>query len=388
MKIAIVYDAIYPDVLGGGEKRNWEVARRLAVQGHEVYLLGMQSWVGASIVCREKVVCVGVCPAKVLFTKSGNRSFFQPLYFAFHLYRYLRRNSFDLIDCSNFPYLPCLAVKYATFKIKTPLVITWYEVRGLRGWLNYTGLSGVIAFFFERLTARLTSFNIAISALTGRKVVQMKRVNHVRVIPCGVDCSVLKRGVSSARVDQILYVGRLVRHKRVDMILDALRQIAPEWPSVSLTLVGTGYQQEALQSLAVEYGLREKVHFAGGLDEGALIREFGRSRVFVLPSEQEGFGIVILEAMAAGVPVIALDAERSAALELITHGINGFLVKTVEEMVIALRQILAEPDMACRIAKAGQETAQIYDWDTRVIPDLEAYYRQVLDESALRGAIR
>ena len=377
MKIAIVYDAIYPYVLGGGEKRNWEVARRLVASGHEVYLLGMQLWKGEPILCREKVVCVGVCPAMALFTSSGNRSFFQPFYFAFHLYRYLRRHSFDLIDCSNFPYLSCLAAKAATFRRKTPLVITWYEVRGLRGWLDYTGMAGVVAAFFERMIAWLTPFNIAISGLTQRKAVRILGLEHVQVIPCGVDCRRLAGIVSMPREDQILYVGRLVRHKRIDMLLEVLRRVAPDFSCLRLTIIGTGYQQPKLQALAAEYGLREKVRFMGGVDEETMTGEFGRSLIFVLPSEQEGFGIVLVEAMAAGVPVIALDAERSAARELIEHEVNGLLVRNAAEMEAALRRILTDPGFAHKLAGAGRDSAGKYDW-ARVVPELEAYYRTVL----------
>ena len=149
MKIAFVYDVAYPYSLGGGEKRTWEVARRLADLGHDVSLISMHMWEGESKFTREGVRCVGICPWREDLLGKGRRSLGEPLYFAKHVYRYLKNHEFDVVDCANFPYLPCIAARLALKGTKTKLVITWYEARGLKRWIEHRGVVGVAAWFLN-----------------------------------------------------------------------------------------------------------------------------------------------------------------------------------------------------------------------------------------------
>ena len=110
MKIAFVYDVIYPYVKGGVEKRVWELAVRLAHRGHEVHLFGMKFWNGEDTINREGVFLHGVCPAQKLYT-SGRRSIWQAFYFSFHLLSHLLKEKFDIIDCQQFPLFSCYTSK-------------------------------------------------------------------------------------------------------------------------------------------------------------------------------------------------------------------------------------------------------------------------------------
>lgn len=380
MKIAIVYDVMYPFELGGGEKRNWEVAVRLARQGHEVQLVSIKMWDGPAEFVKDGVRCVGVCPLKPGLSVGGKRSFWQPLYFAVNLFAYLRRCDVDLIDCSNFPYLSCLAARAATMFRKTRLVVTWYEARGRLRWMEHRGPAiGVIAWLFELWISRLTSFNVSISHLTEGNARNFLGLKQMRVVPCGVDSgaiSALSAGV--IKEDQVLYVGRLTRYKRVDVLMEAFARIAGGFPDHKLKIVGRGYERANLEALAERLGISGKTVFCEGLSEKDLYLEYSKSQVFVLPSEQEGFGIVIIEAMAAGTPVIALKARHSAADGLITHGSDGFLVANAGEMAEALERLLADAALRNKLAAAGRETARKYDWDGAVVPEVENYYRQVV----------
>ncbi|MEI6808304.1 MAG: glycosyltransferase, partial [bacterium] len=353
---------------------------RLAGRGHEVWLVSVQMWDGAPEFIREGVHCVGVCRWKPNLSVGGKRSFWQPLYFARHLISYLRRNDFDLIDCSNFPYLSCLAARTAVLFRRTRLVITWYEARGLRRWMEHRGpATGVVAGLFELWIARLTASNAAISAFTAEHAQKFLGLNHMAVVPCGVDIAAIAAAPENpAKKDQILYVGRLTRYKRVDMLIEAFSHIASRFPEQKLRIVGKGYERERLQILATKLGLVERVIFCEGLSEKELQIEYAKSCMFVLPSEQEGFGMVLLEAMAAGTPVIALKAPHSAACSLVSHGNNGILVANTEELTDALGSLLGDDDLRSRLAVAGRETARMYDWDEAVIPTVEKYYRDVV----------
>jgi len=379
MKIAIVYDVVYPYGLGGGEKRNWEIARRLVKLGHDVRLVSMQMWEGEAEFRREGVCFTGVCRWKPALSVGGKRSFWEPVYFARHVFSYLKRCDADVVDCSNFPYLSCLAARLANLFRKTKLVITWYEVRGLRRWVDHRGLAvGSIAWLSEFLISRMTIFNMAISRFTEQRAREFLGLKDMAVVPCGVDFAALANAAGTGKKKQVLYVGRLTKYKRVDMLIDAFARISVEYPQYTLKIVGRGYERERLSGIAVEKGVSEKVQFEEDLSEEALYREYASSRVFVLPSEQEGFGIVLLEAMAVGTPVIALKAPNSAAEGLITSENDGLLVESVEELANALRRVISDDGLRDRLSVAGIETARRHDWDRNVIPGLEKYYELVI----------
>ena len=379
MNLAIVYDALYPFGFGGGEKRNWEIARRLAARGHSVTLASVQTWEGDAEFLREGVRCRGVCAWRPNLSAGGKRAWREPLYFARHVFSFLRRESFDLVDCSNFPYLSCLAARAALRRRPaSSLVITWYEVRGWRGWMEHRGALGLPAWVAERLVSRLRARHAAISDFTRARAERMMGMRGLEVVPCGVDCAAAARAAAPGRAPQILFVGRLVRHKRVDFLLRAFASVTSRFPDYRLKIVGRGYEREALGSLVLDLRLGDRVDFVDAMEEDALRAEYARSRCFVLPSEQEGFGIVLLEAMAAGTPVIALDAPYSAAASVVRHGEDGVLVANVEEMGTALAALLGDEEQWHRLSEGGRSTALRFDWDTVVVPRAEAFYRDTL----------
>ena len=97
MKIAITYDAIYPYVKGGAEKRIYELSRRLAKR-HEIHLFGMRYWKGNKIIKKDDVYLHGVCKDITLYNEIGYRSLFQPFYFSFFLFKELIKYDFDIIQ--------------------------------------------------------------------------------------------------------------------------------------------------------------------------------------------------------------------------------------------------------------------------------------------------
>ena len=103
MRIACVYDAVYPYILGGGEKRVWEIARRLVARGHEVHLFGMHLWEGEQTVTREGVVLHGVCRPSS-FYRDGRRRILPAFIFGIMVFFALARERFDVVDCQQFPY--------------------------------------------------------------------------------------------------------------------------------------------------------------------------------------------------------------------------------------------------------------------------------------------
>jgi glycosyltransferase involved in cell wall biosynthesis len=129
----------------------------------------------------------------------------------------------------------------------------------------------------------------------------------------------------------LLYVGRLAGEKRVDVLIEALRRLSTKRSDIGLVIVGDGAERERLGRLA--QGM-PNVYFAGFQDQSDLPRYYGVADTFVLPSEYEPWGLVVNEAMASGLPVIA-TRKVGAARDLIVEGENGYLVPENDPVALA-----------------------------------------------------
>lgn len=155
----------------------------------------------------------------------------------------------------------------------------------------------------------------------------------------------------------LLIVGRmsrLERYKGHDELLGAMPRVAAACPSAKLVVAGDGDDRERLARDATALGLAERVTFTGFVSEATLGELYRRCAALVMPSRNEGFGLVYLEAMRAGRPCLAL--RRSAAEEIIVDGTTGILVEPgdQEQLVAALVRLLSDAAMARRLGEAGR----------------------------------
>ncbi len=363
MKIAYVYDAVYPYVRGGVEKRIHEIATRLAARGHEIHIYGMHWWDGAETVVRDDGVTLhGVCAPSPLYA-NGRRRIPPALRFAGSVLRPLQRTAADadIIDCQNFPYFSCFSAKAASLATGVPLAITWAEVWG-RYWYSYLGVRGVLGKGTEHLATHLTPHTIAISHATARSLEEFGITKPVPVIPIGIDTEQIAHIGPSAQNIDIIFAGRLIKEKNVDILLQAIAIICEEIPDIRATIIGDGPERETLETKARKLGLEATVTFTGFLpDDDAVIAAMKAARVFVLPSTREGFGIVALEAMACGLPVVTIDHPGNAARELVEDGRTGYRTGLqpgllAEGITAALASRDTMQDALFRIARE-------YEWD-------------------------
>jgi glycosyltransferase involved in cell wall biosynthesis len=160
---------------------------------------------------------------------------------------------------------------------------------------------------------------------------------------------------------RLLSVARLdpaERHKGIDHVIQALPAIARELPAIKYTIVGYGADRERLEVLANARGVGHLVEFMGHVSESDLYVSYGNSDVFVLPSDQEGFGLVFLEAMAAGRPIVA--ARAGGVPEVVLEGETGLLVEygDVDEIAYAVIRLGADPDLRIALGRAGQRRVE------------------------------
>jgi len=172
----------------------------------------------------------------------------------------------------------------------------------------------------------------------------------------------------------VLTIARLTPWKGVDHLIDVLPHLTAEVGDVQLVVVGDGPERSNLQRRAAERGVSERVHFVGRVDQSAVPLYLRAADVFVLYSGYEGLPHVVLEAMAAGVPVVASAAGGN--VEVIEDGMNGFLVPIGEREQLASRllELLTRDDLRQRFAQASQQRIrQSFSWDNLLRETLDTF---------------
>lgn len=191
------------------------------------------------------------------------------------------------------------------------------------------------------------------------------RPDRVAVVPEGIELEYWLEPAPLPERDppRILSVARQYPRKNTVTLLQAMVEVRERVPGAECRIVGAGPELDRLRSLAGRLHLETCVSFLGALPRDTAVRsEFRNATVFCLPSLQEGFGIVFLEAMASGLPIVA---SRDAAVpEVVPDGIAGILVdgRRPDAIASALIELLERPALRERLSRGGLETVRRYDW--------------------------
>jgi len=204
--------------------------------------------------------------------------------------------------------------------------------------------------------------------------------NRAEVIFNGVNLDEGTRATEnnrSAGALTVLAMGRMVDNKGFDLLLEAFARVASEHPGSDLVLAGDGRVQASLRAQADRLGLAARVQFPGRLDRDQVRKAMATADVYVVPSRIEPFGIVVLEAWNAGVPVIATN--RGGPPEFVADGVDGLLVNPldIESLTRVLDQVLRDGDLRARLADAGRLKVERFEW-TVVTEQYRALYARVL----------
>jgi glycosyltransferase involved in cell wall biosynthesis len=233
---------------------------------------------------------------------------------------------------------------------------------------------------------------VAPSKFTREKIMEMNGVapERVTVIAHGLSrdwVRAFSRQASAAKPrgegHTLLSVTRLIRadvQKGVDAVLRAMPEILRRCPEARYVVAGDGNDRAALERLAAKLGVAGRVEFRGELTSDALCRAYQEADVFVLPSQTEGFGIVFVEAMYAGLPVVA--ARSGGAQNVVEDGVTGILVPPEDErsLVSAVVALLLLPEERAKLGAAGRQrveekylfahfAARWHHWLARVAPE-------------------
>jgi glycosyltransferase involved in cell wall biosynthesis len=375
MKLLFLYETVYPDFIGGIELRNHEVAAALCRRGHEVTLAGLCGSL-SSAQPNPRILSLGERGG--LYNESGKRSTRQAVRFAAKVARSLDVRPYDVIETANMPYIHLLPLAARCAAARRPLLVTWYEYWGAY-WPGYVGRLRAPAYHaMERLTAQLGDAAAAISELTRGRLQAARRGggrDPVHLVPCGIDVPRVRAAAGNrerAAGPPLIHAGRLLAHKRLDILLRAVALLAhhdadPGGGAPLLTVFGEGPDRARLERLAADLGIARRVLFRGHVKTSQEVwNEMGKARIAVQPSAREGFGLFPLEAMAAGLPVVHCESAESAVGELVRNGAEGIEVAADAGALAAALGGLLAPAGAVELRRLGrnaQERAAHYDWE-------------------------
>jgi glycosyltransferase involved in cell wall biosynthesis len=387
MKILYITE-IYPDpkrglgVWGGGERQFYAVSRHVADRGHDVTILTCRfpGQPAEEIVDGIKIHRIGLSRDP---KTGGARKAVWPIFsYILKTAKQAMKLAPDLIHCNT--YFPVYPGGMAARSMRIPLVTTFHDIYGLRGWVEsqQSFIWGSLGHLATTVAAGIPHKKvIAVSPQCRQKLIDLGiKEEKITIIPNGVDLKLFDSTRVEKVPNQILYVGRLVDFKHVDWLIQAFPGVLEEVSDAKLKIVGGGPERDSLEELVRKLGLQARVTFTGVTPTyEAVTRYYKESEVFVLPSTVEGEAIALKEAMAAGLPLIAMNIPGSGVLSLVRNGENGFLLGPGRPELIAekLIQLLKDEKLRRRMGEAGRKFVEKFDWDVIAGHTLEVYQEAI-----------
>lgn len=187
-------------------------------------------------------------------------------------------------------------------------------------------------------------------------------------------------GVEGATRPWLLYIGQLTRRKCYDLVVEAMPRIIAEYPTATFLFVTHNpTQREHLLQMAAQRGVSERLRFLGRISDEQKSTLMQQSDVYLYPSRYEGFGLPLLESMAAGVPLISTDIP--VVNETVQHEYNGLLTpyNNAPALAAAALRLLGDAALRQRLIAGGHATLRERYGEDRLVSEIEGYYRQAME---------
>ena len=373
MKIALVspYDFAYP---GGVTNHISSLGHQLIQMGHQVKIIAPASKSIPDL--GDKFIPIGT-PRPIPASGSIVRTTISP-WLSSRVKAVLDRENFDVIHLHE-PLMPMLSTTVLRLS-QTANIGTFHACHGRPGY-NFAKPFGklILRRWFRNLDGK-----IAVSK-PAMEFAQEHFPGYYNIIPNGIDLDHFSPDVPpidkfcDGKVN-ILFVGRLEKRKGVNYLLKAYRQVKGEIPNCRLIIVGPGTRLRKKYEKQVRRDRLEDVVFVGYASDDELPRYYKTADIFCSPATgRESFGIILLEAMALGKPIVASNIEGYASV--ITHGVDGLLVPPADDEMLAQALISLTSDKSLRqqMGARGRLKAQEYSWE-HIAQRVFSYYIRVLSE--------
>jgi glycosyltransferase involved in cell wall biosynthesis len=206
---------------------------------------------------------------------------------------------------------------------------------------------------------------------------------RIRIIPNGVATDQWTPPPDGERADELLYVGSFIERKGVRHLLGAAPDLLQRLPGYRLVLIGDGPQEAELREMAARSGFAEQIEFRGFLPQEEVRAAMQRARVFILPSLEEGLGVVLLEALACGTPIVASRVD--GIVDVVTDDVGVLAPPSdPEQLGAGVLQVLASTEHWREFSRAARVRAvEHYDWD-HIARQFVTLYRSIVAASHSR----
>lgn len=396
MRIAFYSDSYTPYV-SGVVRSIQRFTKGLVKQGHEVYIfapfyygkeldteMAQHSDPYASRVFRFYSIPAPTHP-----------SYFLPLPFTFQSEKLLRNLEIDIIHTHS-PFLTGQLGAILARRLQVPLFFTHHTM--YHEYLHYIPAphkvtKQVVLNVVKRYCSHCTHI-IAPTDVTRQTIQDLYQLKTpITALPTGIDLEPYRnvdkewlRTKLQIPKDHsiILSLGRLSKEKNSHLLLEAFQIIQKSLPTSHFVFVGAGAEREHLQTGSVQLGLETKVHFTGNLNEQDVVRAYAGSDLFMFASQTETQGLVTLEAMAASLPVVAVDGTGTNAV--VIHGKNGYLTAPdPKELAKYACEILTRPSLRDALKKMAHEQAQNYSVEITAAQLAHLYEEELRNHSPSRS---
>ncbi len=379
MRICLIYDCLFPYTVGGAERWYRNLTERLVAEGHEVTYLTLRQWPRGEpldIDPRIRVVVAG--PRMALYT-GPRRRILPPLVFGagvlWHLLRHGR--SYDVVHTCAFPYFSLLAAALARPLGRYGLVVDWFEVWSRQYWRSYLGgVGGRVGELVQWACARVPQRTFCFSQLHAKRLRELGLSGPITVLrglyaggeglyaggSKKVPAPPRARGASPFEQDPnhpvaprasgadplaaepteapspspfVLFAGRLIPEKRVTVGVAAVARAAQQIEGLRGVFYGDGPERGALHRAIAEHDAGAFISAPGFGESEQVDADMSRALCVLLPSEREGYGMVVVEASAHATPAIVVAAPDNAAVELVQEGVNGVIASSADPEAIA-----------------------------------------------------
>jgi glycosyltransferase involved in cell wall biosynthesis len=336
VRICVLYDCLFPNTVGGAERWYRNLAERLAKDGHELTYATMRQWDPGDAPLLGDVRVLAVGPRMGLYTRSGRRRILQALVFgvcvSWHLLRHGR--SYDVVHTASFPYFSLLAAALVRPLGGYELVVDWHEVWSGQYWREYLGGLGWVGVAVQRRCARLRQRAFCFSRLHAERLRAEGLRGEVIVLE-GEYVGPLTPQEPLQPEPLVVFAGRMIPEKNALCVPAAVELAAAVVPGLHGVIYGDGPQYADVLAAVASLERPEIVSAPRFVDAAVVHDAIRRACCLLLPSRREGYGLVVVEAAAAGTPSIVVAAPDNAAVELIEEGVNGLIAPGAEPAQLA-----------------------------------------------------
>lgn len=358
MKIGVFTDSYRPYT--SGVVRSIELfTKEFTARGHNVYIFGPdQPFFKARVQKEEGIFRFVSIPAPTF------SDFVIPIPFSAQLGPTIKRIGLDLIHVHS-PFLLGRLGARAARRYDIPLVFTYHTMYDQ--YIHYIPLprktSRKLVQNIGRDFCNRCSLVITPSRPVKRYLQQLNVRAPIKVIPTGIeleefentDSSWLRKNYPIQEKEKVLlFVGRLGKEKNLVFLLRSFARIIKVFPSTKLVLIGSGPQEATLRKMCAGLGIDEKVIFTGLLPRSKIVHCYAGADIFTFPSVTETQGLVIGEAKAGGIPVVAINA--FGVSDMVRHGEDGYLTSlSLDNFTQRIMQLLWDPQLRERMSKKALE---------------------------------